>query len=275
MQEERKSYVILRDDGLVVHTKPITREEAEWLFFEAYKGVRDRRARIRYLKEYGNVLNVSEYADFLERLDLILYYNVVGIYGDHEEFEGRVRSLLNRGETSPEVRLALEGLLDKVEDFLQRPVRPRPIGPRPVRYLEMEGRHVTLDGSSGREEVTPRPMWYEYDCGESSCDDSYGISVFKNYLWLWREYEDDDATYIVAVRRDAADKDVIAALANDNDVQEFLRENADDFRELLREHEKVLIDKGYEDVVRKAKLALTTLVLLDAGRREEGEALPA
>ena len=66
----------------------------------------------------------------------------------------------------------------------------------------------------------------------------------------------------------------MAALVDDDDVMSFLREYGNVFRYLIREREEELIDNGYDDVVRKAKAILTTVDLLNAGRREE-EALPA
>ena len=266
MPGKRRSYVILREDGLLLHTKPITEDEAEWLYQDAYSAkFLDRESRARYLAEHGNVLDVGEHLELLKQMSQKLYFYITGVYKDRRELERRVSWLLDDPWVGPEAAQVIEELLDKIEDFLQRPVRPRPIGPRPVRYFEMEGRHVRLECCSNElKDVVPRPEWHAHK--EFCCELYHGISVFPDSLWLWFQ---SAHTYAVAVRRDAPDREVVAALANDGAVQGFLRENADGFRQLLREREAELIDKGYEDVVRKAKAILTTLELLNAGRREE------
>ena len=273
MPGDRWSYVIFRRDGLLLHTKPITRWEAWWLYRYAYKGARGRSARARYLEEWGNVLDVSEYADFLERLDLILYYNVVGIYGDPEWLVGLLARPLDDSKLPPEARQVVEELLGKVREFLARPVRPRPIV-APVRYLELPRPHVRLGPDGALREVTPRPEWFSYRIGWGL--HPYGISVFKDSFWLWRR---DGAVrewnMAVSVRRDAPDRDVVAAVANDRAVQEFLKWHIDAFRELLRESEEEMVSRGYGDVARKARLVLATYELLTAGRHSEGEELPA
>ena len=274
MPRERRSYVILRDDGLLLHTKPITEGKAKWLYQIAYKEIENREAKIRYLEEYGNVLDVEDYVEQMRQLGADPYY-IIGVYEDPDYFMKKVDGLLGLRNLQPEARQLIREFADRVREFLQKPVEPKPIV-APVRYYEMYGRHIRFDlPDIDLEVVTPRPMWYGYVCGDPCYDVSYGISVFKNYLWLWGQYE-DDRTHVVVVRRNVNDRDVVAALVDDDDVMSFLRENADDFRELLREREKELIDKGYEDVVRKVKVILTTLDLLDTGRREEEEeGLPA
>ena len=275
VREERRSYVILTHDGLVLHTKPITREEAEWLLNYAYKDVKNRSLRARYLAEWGNVLDASVCVDQLKILHAGLYFNVLGVYEGPDEFTKRLNQPLRRWHLSPEDRRIIKQifreLLGKVRDFLREPVEPRPIGPLPVRYYEMPYMHVTYNRSSGREDVVPRPEWYAYNY-VICCVDYYGISVFPDSLWLWRQ----SRWYVqaVVVRRDASDGDVVAALANDAAVQGFLKQHKEFFKELLRETEAELIDKGYGDVARKVKVMLAAYELLTAGRHEE-EALPA
>ena len=270
MPEKRRSYVILRDDGLVIHTKPITWEEAWWLYQYAYSAkFLDRRARARYLSEYGNVMDAGEYLKRLKILHAGLYYIILGLYGGPDRFAEKVGRLLERGDVSPGARQTLEELLDRVEEFLRKSVEPRPLGPRPVRYFEMSHRHITLGPDGTLREADPKPEWYA--CKEFCCELYHGVSVFPESFWLWFQSAN---TYVVVVRRDISNGDVVAAVASDTAVQGFLRENADAFRELLRENEVELASRGYGDVVRKAKVVLTTPDLLDAGRREE-EALPA
>ena len=272
-REERRRYIAVRRDGYLLRTKPVTRWEAWWLYWDAYfAGFLDRESRVRYLEEWGNVLDVGEHLERLEQLEPSLYYRILGLYRGPDRFAEKLNRLLSRGDLQPEVRQTLEDLLGKARDFLARPVEPKPIGPRPVRYFEMEGRHIELGPDGAVQEARPRPMWYackEFCCG--GCH-GHGVSVFPDSIWLWLQ----SRWYVqaVVVRRDVSDKDVVAAVANDGAVQGFLKGNADGFRELIREREADLIDRGYDDVVRKAKAILTAAQLLNAGRREE-EALPA
>ena len=266
MPEEKKNYIVLRRDGLVVHTVPLTEDEAWLLYREMYYAVKSRRARARYLAEYGNVLDVAGFAEQqLKRWGYNPYYNVIGVYEDPEEFEESAGRLLRRRGLPPEARQAVKELAGEIGEFLQRPVEPRPVE-APVRYYEVPD--LLVAPRSGA--VMVKPEWHVHEdacCGELY----YGISVFRDVVWLWRQ--EDPPVRIIVVRRDVSDKDVVAALVNDDDVMSFLREYGNVFRYLMREREKELIDNGYDDVVRKVKVILTTLDLLSAGRREE--ALPA
>ena len=269
MQEEKKSYIILRLDGLLLRTKPITEGEARWLFFEAYSAkFLSRRARARYLAEWGNVMDAGEYVERLRKLGVGFYYTL-GIYRDPEELVKDVTTLLDDPQLPPGGRQAVEEFLSRAEEFLREPVEPKPID-APVRYLELPRPHVEFGPDGAVQEADPKPEWHA--CGKFCCDLCHGISVFRESFWLW--FQNPLYTRAVVVGRDASDEDVVAAVANDDVVQEFLRGRANDFRYLMMMHEAELINRGYEDVVRKAKLALTTLVLLDAGRREE-EGVPA
>ena len=271
MQEEKKrSYVILRLDGLLLHTKPVTEREADWLYRYAYSApFVDRESEVRYLSEWGNVIDVYDYLERLWRLERDLYYNITGVYEDPGEFEESAGRLLRRGDLQPGARQVIEELLGKARDFLARPVEPKPIT-APVRYYESLNLLVA-PGLHGIIKVRPERLPY------SRIDrslDFYGIGVFRGSLWLWgREVTVTERNMAVIVRMDVDDRELVAAVANDGAVRGFLRWNADAFRELLRESEDELIDNGYEDVVRKVKVMLTTLSLLSAGRREE--ALPA
>ena len=277
-KEERKSYIIVRRDNLLLHTKPVTRDEAEWLYRYAYNIVEDRGLRIRYLAEWGNVLDVSEYVERMARLGFPSFFRVVDFIGAHDNPEGfveRVNKLLYLEwlQDYPQVRQVIEEYVARVREFLKSPVRPRPIDrQRPTVYFEMGRPHVVpkirrVDRAS---RVSPRPEWLSYRIGPGL--DLYGISVFRDSIWLWEQF--DYYVHVVAVRRDAADKDVIAALAGDEVVAEFLRRYGNVFREVLRENEAELVDYGYEDVVRKVKLVLAAYELLTAGRSEE-EGVPA
>ena len=268
-EEERRSFIILREDGLAIRTKPVTEDEAWWLYTLAYKGVRDRGARIRYLEEWGNVLDVEDYVERLKQLEPHLYLNVLGGFESPEEFEEAARWLLEIARDSgPELRQVLEGLANEARELYRRPVEPRPVE-APVRYLEAS--HSRLDGYGGQ--TAPEPEWRRARMGSRYL---YGINIYRETFWLWRQNGIPivSGTQAVIVRRDVDDKEVVAALANDGAVQGFLRWNADSFRHLIRENEVEMVSRGYADVVRKAKIVLTTVELLTAGRGEE-EALPA
>ena len=261
-EEERRSYTIMREDFLLLYTRPITKEEAVWLYRYAYNDIRDREARARYLEEYGNVLDVSDYVERLRRLGVSLYY-IIGVYESFGEFMDVVDGLRRLGNLRPEARQILEELLGRVRELLWGPTESRLAG-APVRYFEAPGLLVA-PGPSGVVRAWPERLLY----GSQSLG-LYGISVFRGFFSLWRRDHGVTGWSMAVVRRDVDDKEVVAALANDDIVQGFLRENADAFREVLREHEKELTNKGYDDVVRKAKVVLATAQLLTAGLREEG-----
>ena len=276
-REDRRSYIVFRPDGLVIHTKPVTRDEAEWLYRYAYKDVEDRAARIRYLEEWGNVMDVSPLVERLDKFsccaDLGVYNGIAGFFESPKKFQARVDKafkwvpILGLLKEMPEARQILDEFLGRLEDFLREPVKPKPIT-APVRYLEVPNEHVAFSGDGAVEEAELRPEWRAY---KNDFIFIHGISVFRESFWLWERAF--TPARVVVVRRDVDDRELVAAVANDNMVQGFLGQHGNNFRELLREHEAELVDKGYEDVVRKAKAVLTTADLLNAGRREE--ALPA
>ena len=274
--EERRSYVVLRRDGLVLHTVPVTRCEARWLWYDAYGSIGDRRSRIRYLEEYGNVMDASEYVERLGRLGAAyaeIYRGIAGFYEGPEELRERVDVVFSdrtfgRLKRLPKARQAVEELLSRVEEFLREPVRPRPVV-APVRYLEAP-MHLVFGFDGALREVRPRPEWYAYH--DYGFLERFGISVFGDSFWLWKQ---SGSTKAVAVRRDVSDGDLVAAVANDGAVRGFLKDYAAKARQVISEREEEMRERGYADVVRKAKVVLAAFELLSAGRREEGEALPA
>ena len=272
MAEEKRSYILVRDDGFVVHTKPITGKEAEWLYY-AYEEVEDRSLRARYLAEWGNVLDAGEYVERLRQLSQELYYYITRVYKDRQELEMRVSRSLSDPWVGPEAKRILKELAGKIDEFLRRPVKPRPVV-APVRYIEMGRPHVTLDSSGGREEVTPRPELYTYvEDSRSFLGSMYGVSVFRGEIWLWSQYF-KSIVQAVIVRRDATDGELVDAMLRDEAVQGFVKGNAKKFEEVISKLEDRLRVTGREDALRKIKVILTTAELLGAGRRE-GEGVPA
>ena len=265
-EEERKSYVIVRKDGLVIRTKPITVEEARWLEHAySYDAVRDRTLRARYLGEWGNVMDASEYVERLRQLEPSLYYYITRVYEDPEELVKDLTRLRRLRRLRPEARQAVKELAGEIGEFLQRPVEPRPVE-APVRYLELSHRHVKLGPDGNVYGVDPEPEWYAYVDGLPF---DYGVSVFNDSFWVW--IQDLFYAWAVAVRRDVDDKDVVAALANDEAVLRCLRNCDYAFRDVINRHGAELTDRGYEDVVRKVKVMLAAADLLSAGRHREGE----
>ena len=173
---------------------------------------------------------------------------------------------LDDPQLPPGARQTVEELLGRIRDFLREPVRPRRIV-APVRYLELSRPHVRLGSDGAVQEVRPRPEWLSYriDWGLHP----YGISVFRNPFWLWRnDGAITERNTAVAVRRGADDKEVAAALA-DEAAMSFLGRSAEYFRTLINDDEEVR-RRGYDDAVRKVKLVLAAAELLASGRREEG-----
>ena len=271
--EGRRSYVILRFDGLILHTKPITFDEARWLFHHAYYVVKDAALKARYLEEWGNALDAYGYLEQADEADINnLYFRITGVYNGFEEFERRAGEMLRRGGLRPRTRQALEELLDRARELLRRPVEPRPLGPVPARYYEMPGPHL-VRGPGFLERTVPEAEWFAHE-EHQLFHDLYGISVFKDSFWLWGQYE-GAGTHAVIVRRDVDEREVIDAALRDDAASEFIRDYASYFRDVINRHKDELINKGYEDVARRARQVLTLAELLGAGRREEGEAVAA
>ena len=178
----------------------------------------------------------------------------------------------------PGARQALEELAGEVRAALRRLAGQRPAGSRPrpaVRDFEMKGKHVKFRCCSDEVgQAKPRPEWLAYrKYHPFFVNDAYGVSVFRDEVWLWVQ---SDKTYVVAVRRDATDREVIdAALASDGAALDLLGKYAHAFNRLIDEHRGEIVDRGYEDVVRKAKAILVAVELLVTDRSEEEEGVPA
>ena len=275
-EEDRRSYIVVRPDGLAVHTAPVTEDEAWWLWYAAYRTIEGRALRARYLEEYGNVLDLQDYVERLRRLGVTyveIYRGLTGFFKGPEELRERVDAVFSertfRGlKRLPEARRIVEELVGSLREFARGPARPRPIA-SPARYLELH-RHLQLDLDGVVRGVEPQPEWHAYK--DLCCRDYYGISVFGSSFWLWLQ---SGYTYAIAVRRDAADEDVIAALASDGVALGFLAVNARHFRHVINEYEGEMRSAGYGDVVERAKFVLAAVELLGVGRHSEEEALPA
>ena len=276
---DERSYIILRHDGLLIRTKPVTENEAWWLRLRAYLSVEDRKARARYLSEWGNTLDVRDYMERLKQLQgdhivtaLADVSGKFGIYESLDDFEKRVSGLLGERELRPEARQVLEEFASNVAEFLKKPVSPGLLEPLPLRYLEMPRLHLTLR-PDGKEGTDPEAEWFAYTQEKDwpKYHEARGISVFSDSLWLWRQHENVGMrmTFAIVVRRDVADGDVLSAAVWDDAVLWFMSWNAEYFKEIVRKNEERLRSTGYEDVVNKAYVILGLIYLLTAGRREE------
>ena len=243
-----QSYVVFRPDRFVIYTKPITRERAEWLLKEAYYRVRSLKAREEYLRQYGSVM----YDDLMFR-DVAEV--MVGVYA-RDEFMDRLR------------QVAGPMLMQMYERFLERPPDPRPLQrePRPpappIRFYRNTFRHLVFDDYSVH--VVPKSLWFGYvEVGE---DDYYGVSVFKNTFWLWKQ--DDYWVRAVVVRTDVAFDDVvnyITASGHSYDVAlavEFLKEHGGRIAEVLDEREGEMAKLGLGRVADEAKSLIVAVSML-------------
>ena len=263
---ERRSYVIVREDGFVVHTKPIGERRAEWLLREAYYMLGDRDLRARYLSQWGNVINIDAQApqDVLKRL--------AGLYRDPDELLRRLADTLHE-ERFAQLRQQLEGLYVKLRKFLEERVEPRPLE-RPERpalaYAVMDTAHVFIDDIEGKVSTLPRADWHAltYDSAGAGPINVYGISVFRDAFWFWRQrgghrMATSDVEAVV-VRRNADDKDLISALVDDPAAAKFLKVKGEIFAVLIDRNAARLKEAGYEDVAKKAKNILKMAELLTA-----------
>ena len=296
-EEERRSYVVLRLDGLLVYTRPVAEREALRLLHVGYGKAADREAVKKGLAEWGDVFDVedamyqlvasrwgraeAEYA--IQGLRIVVTRDLAGIYVDPDDLSARLADVLVEGPLLSIYGQPTRELVSRVDEFVRqrwRPAQPEGAGPAARYVLKRNWAvvrlcRVRLWGSAVDAEcATPRARWHDYDLALE--DEAlrrvamYGISVFGREFWLWRQTNNVEA---VVVRRDVDDKEVAAAALADEAAQEFLGRSAEYFRVLVDDNEDELKRRGYEDVVRKAKIALTAAELLNAGRR--GEELPA
>ena len=263
MAKGRRSYVILRHDGLLLRTRPVTEEEAERLYREAYYRVKNRDLRARYLAEQGNVLDLGKYTGQTKTPGPGFY--PTGIYGSPSEL---VKGLAGSSSYKQKnFKGSAAGLDEIVKEFLRRPVRPAPFnGLQAVRYYEMGREHfMRLVICCGKfiERTTPKAKWFAY---VSRSYDLYGVSVFRDSLWMWRQFAityEQVAVEAAVVRRDATDREIIDAVLNDDAVVEMINWYADPFNEVINKSEERMRREGYEDVVEKAKLLMAASLLLN------------
>lgn len=294
-EETKKRYIIIRDDYLLLYTKPITREEAEWLRRDAYWELEDenynyldRWDRARYLEEYGNVIDVDDYIHEIDSLTCTEEYDdlpcydispLAGVYNSLEELEERLASMYNNEELEPKYRRAAkevaDELLAKVRELMERPVKPRPAA---ARYFERASPHVEVNRYTGEfERIEPQPEWYAYELLwdiPREVKALYGISVFPGEFWLYAETR--KPFFGVAVRRDASIEEAIEALAKDGPALLFFKIYGQAIKELLDEHEDEMRRKGYGDVVDKARALLEAAEeIIKKRRKKSANALPA
>ena len=91
----------------------------------------------------------------------------------------------------------------------------------------------------------------------------YGLTVFDDEYWLWKGIEKPfGLVEIVVVRRDAASREVIDAVLEDDRIMRLLGEGARQFERVIVEYEEVLTRAGYGDIVEKVKAIVTLSLLL-------------
>ena len=271
MSEEKRDYIIFRDDWFVVHTKPITEKEARWLLEKAYYQRADRKLRARLLGQWGVVIDLTPWP-----LPPKVLEQFVGIYANPDDLIAAVGNAVFDPERAPLERKFLAGLVAKLNELARAPVEPSPLEvslkPAVARYTKLNHRHVVWDVNEGEEYTEPHANWYAYEFGPGLELNLYGISVFghRHRFWLWRQTSSTEA---VIVRRRASANELASALARDPKAAEFLRRHASVFARLIDEHEDELREAGYDDVPEVARTALR--LAGNAARRSEEEGVPA
>ena len=244
-----QSYVIFRPDRFVVYTKPITRERAEWLLKEAYYKVKLPNVREEYLRQWGSVMR-----------DDLMFRDVaevmVGVY-TKDEFMDRLKQV-----AGPMLMQMYERLLERPPDPRPLQREPRPPAP-PIRFYRNTFRHLVFDDDSVH--VVPKSLWFGYV--EADEEEYYGVSVFRNTFWLWRQ--DDYWVRAVVVRTDVAFDDVVnyitAQSGNSYDLAlavEFLKENGGRIAEVLDEKEEEMAKLGLGHVADAAKSLIVVASML-------------
>ena len=281
MPGEKKSYIVFRREGLVVYTKPVTREEAEWLLKEAYSKFKRIDVKARYLGQWGSVLNVASAVgvkhgdEWLQRWGLDK--ELAGVYAGREELMSKIYKIAGEA-SSATLRRELRKLARAIDELLQRPPEPKRLERRPrqpppaLKYAEWQTRHVRRYKWDEKERVTPRPEWYAYRAEGSDGRRMHGISVFRDSFWLWRQ--EGTSTEAVIVRRGASLEELSAALAGDPEAAEFLLSHAGDFARLIDAAREEMERRGLGDLARTAKRILGLSAIVARGRREE-EGVPA
>ena len=255
---------------------PVTFDEAWWLYKYAYNVVGDRMARMRYLAEWGNVMDAANFLNMVERM-VINGWLLEGVETPPSFLE-MVAQFAHASWSNEKVREGFAKFAVRLEEFLRMPVEPHRVA-APVRYLELGRPHVKFRCCSSKvKEADPQPEWLAYRKVRGS--NPYGVSVFRDEIWLW---EQPYYTYAIVVRRDAGDKEVLEEVseealgaASDDAVLRFLDADGKYFRLLINESEDEMRERGYGDVVEKVKFVLAAAELLKVGRyREEEEGVPA
>ena len=283
MPEEKRSYIVFRREGLIVYTKPITREEAEWLYREAYNKFKRIEVKARYLGQWGSVLNVANAVGVKHGDEWLwrwgLDKELAGVYADKGELASKISKIAEDADSTT-LRRELRKLARALDELLQRPPEPKRLERRPrepppaLRYAEWQTRHVRRHKWDKEERVSPRPEWYAYRAEDSDGYYMHGISVFRDSFWLWRQGH--TFTEAVIVRRGASPKELLAALVDDPEAAEFLWRHAGDFARLADEAREDMERRGLSDVADVAKKVLGLSAIVAGGRRgEEEEGVPA
>ena len=265
-----QSYVVFRRDGFIVHTKPISKERAEWLLNKAYYSFASAEVKAKYLNQWGSVLNVADavglmYGDkWLRRWGLD--DELAGIYADEGELASKISKMIEEADSAT-LRRELRRLARGLEEFLSKPPKPQRLERRPrppppaVRYFRTVYPHVRWSKLWHVTYYVPKPEWHARVLDESS-DEEYGISVFSKTFWLWRQTSDPDDVKAVIVRRGAGADEMLAALINDAKAAEFLKEHGGRFLQIVNKNEEAMRKAGYEDVVDAVRALMVALSLL-------------
>ena len=262
MAEEKRSYLVLRPDGFIVYTKPVTYEEAEWLHSGAYYDVADRSARGEYLNQWGSVLDLAARRQWEQQLiNIVEYYIGDGVYADPYIVRERIELLLNDFGWQ-RYKDSLWWLRTEIDDLLRRPAEPArhegPSEPSMAREV-IDGRSAEREGSQDR--------GHGRDSTDSAArtDGSRGgrleADVLRDVIWPWSQVGSVEA---VIARRDRAEDELGPALAGGSNVAETGAEG---------EARLELAAGGYEKTLRKTRRG--NAANREKGYTDDAEALPA
>ena len=262
---DRRDYVVFRPDLLVVHTKPITEGRARWLLEKAYYSFVNTDVRAKYLAQWGNVLDLTGDKGWISWWGLGRMWT--GVYASGEDLIAKVAETLNDDILEKDtdwLRRRLKYLIGELDEFIRRPVDPRPLERRPrppvplIRFVKMSRPHLRWNRRDV-EYLVPKPEWYVYENHDGAY---YGISAFSGTYWLWMQQYPIKSVDALIVRRDASPDEILVALANDANAVDFLKTHGEHFLRVINDKEDDIKKAGYGDVVDLVKSIMVAASLV-------------
>mgnify|MGYP001772838942 CR=1 FL=1 len=230
MAEEKRSYVVVRPDGFIIYTRPITYEEAV-LLYNAYYDVPDRAARAAALGQWGDVIDLAARRQWEQQLiDIVEYYIGTGVYADPYIVRSRLEWVLNDfgWQTYKSDLWWLKTEIDAI--VLERSAKSAG-RERPPEQQSREGEK--------REEPQGRERGRDSTDSAARADGSSGsrleADVLRGVIWPWSQAGGAEA---VIVRRGRAEDEVGPALADGSNAAETGEEGEEQMELAAGEYEK-------------------------------------